>query len=206
MNGWSPTPPAGCRDGARARGLAWALVLAAAAAACGCTPRFEWREIRVVEDGFTVALPDHPLQARRDVDLGDGLHASMHMTSTGVGATLFAVGVATLPPAVCAAAADCQAVLARVAAALARNLGGGLTAQSPAAITVPPGRQLRAGWSAQASGNVVGAGAAARAARLAVRLYVVDDRLYQVVAIGTPGELEAEALETFFTSFRILAP
>jgi hypothetical protein len=191
---------------ALARGSVRVLAAVAACAAVGCTPRFEWREIRVVEDGFTVALPDHPLAARRDVDLGDGLHASMHMTSTGVGATLFAVGVATLPPPVCAAAAGCQRMLVRVAAALARNVGGGLTAQSPVAITVPPGRALRAGWSAQASGSVAGAAGAARIARLAVRLYVVDDRLYQVVAIGTPADLEAEALETFFTSFRILPP
>ena len=205
MNGWSPTPPAGWCNGVRTRSLALAA-LAACAAATGCTPRFEWREIRVVEDGFTVALPDRPLAAQRAVDLGDGLRVSMHMTSTGVGATLFAVGVATLPPAACAAAAVCQRLLVRVATGLARNLGGVLAAQAPAVITAPPGRQLHAGWSAQASGSVASGTGATRDARLAVRLFVVDDRLYQVVAIGTPADLEAEALETFFTSFRILPP
>jgi hypothetical protein len=40
--------------------------------------------------------------------------------------------------------------------------------------------------------------------RLAARFHVVDDRLYQLVAIGAEGELTPDALETFFTSFRLI--
>jgi hypothetical protein len=32
---------------------------------------------------------------------------------------------------------------------------------------------------------------------------VVDDRLYQVVALSAEGEIPAEALDTFFDSFRL---
>lgn len=43
-----------------------------------------------------------------------------------------------------------------------------------------------------------------RATRLAARFYVVDDRLYQVVAIGAEERIAPPALETFFDSFRLL--
>jgi hypothetical protein len=42
-----------------------------------------------------------------------------------------------------------------------------------------------------------------RPAQLAVRLYVVDDRLFQLVALGAEGEIPPQALETFFDSFRL---
>jgi hypothetical protein len=32
---------------------------------------------------------------------------------------------------------------------------------------------------------------------------VVDDRFFQLVALGAEGEIPPEALDTFFTSFRL---
>jgi hypothetical protein len=39
---------------------------------------------------------------------------------------------------------------------------------------------------------------------LAARFYVVDDWLLQVVALAVQGELGAQALDTFFDSFRLV--
>jgi hypothetical protein len=43
-----------------------------------------------------------------------------------------------------------------------------------------------------------------RPTALAARFYVVDDWLLQVVALAVRGEVSAEALDTFFDSFRLL--
>jgi hypothetical protein len=40
--------------------------------------------------------------------------------------------------------------------------------------------------------------------QLAARLFIVDDRLFQVVALGARDELSPEVLDTFLTSFRLI--
>ena len=40
--------------------------------------------------------------------------------------------------------------------------------------------------------------------QLTARLFIVDDRLFQVVALGAKGEMSPESLDTFFTSFRLI--
>ncbi len=41
---------------------------------------------------------------------------------------------------------------------------------------------------------------------LAARFFIVDDRLYEVIALGGEGgDSEPNALDTFFTSFRLAA-
>jgi hypothetical protein len=126
----------------------------------------------------------------------------MSMTSTGVGATLFAVGVARLAP---LAAADDkpQQALATFRDALVRNINGTITRTAPAALNLASGgtRAALASEAIEASGRD-GKG---RAVRLTARFFVVDDRLYQVVALGGEDEISPEALDTFFTSFRLAA-
>jgi hypothetical protein len=43
-----------------------------------------------------------------------------------------------------------------------------------------------------------------RAGTIAARLFIVDDRLYQVIALGAEGELPPEVSEIFLASFRLL--
>ena len=163
-----------------------------------CSPRFDWREVRLPEQRCVVALPDKPQRAQREVAL-PGTTVPMQMVSTGVGATLFAVGVAQLPPAL-AAAADLEASVALFRDGLLRNVNGRVTGTQPAALHAPAGRTVRYGQALTAEGR---AGPDGRKAVLAARFFVVDDRLYQVVALGGDGELPAAALDTFFDSFRL---
>jgi hypothetical protein len=58
----------------------------------------------------------------------------------------------------------------------------------------------------QSAGQQGRAGEAPEPARLAARIYVVDDRLYQIVALGRPADLPDHELETFFTSFHLVSP
>ena len=68
-------------------------------------------------------------------------------------------------------------------------------------LPLPPGdpRRLLASESVEAFGP----GPDGRKSRLAARFFIVDDRLFQVVALGADGEIPPDALDTFFTSFRL---
>ncbi len=177
------------------------LTLACALSLAGCSPKFDWREIRSAAGGFSVLMPDKPQTVTRDVAF-DGGTIRMTMISTGVGPTLFAVGFAQLP-AEAVAPARLEATLAWFRDPVVRNIDGKITSMqsislSPAAAA---GHLVRDGQAVEARGHV---GKDRRPGQLAARFHVVDDRIYEVVAIGADGELTADALETFFSSFRLV--
>lgn len=175
-----------------------AVLLAACALLAACSPRFDWREVRLPEQRCVLALPDKPQTAQREVEL-PGVRVPMTMVSTGVGATLFAVGVAQLP-APMAEPASVAATVALFRDGLLRNVGAGAPQLKPATLAAPAGRSLRHGEALTAAGRVDANG---RKTVLAARFFVVDDRLYQVVALGSDGELSPLVLDTFFDSFRL---
>jgi hypothetical protein len=171
---------------------AWAITLAP-----GCSERFDWREVRS-DDGFVALLPGRPQQVTRDIDIA-GQRAPMTMWSTGTGPTMFAVGTMRLPPAAFADAAARQATLAYFRDALVRNIGG---TQATARVLPPiasAGKPV-----AESSFEAIGRpGPDGRKSRLAARVLIVDDRLFQLVSLGAEGEIPPETLDTFFTSFRL---
>jgi hypothetical protein len=178
-----------------------------AAALClllaACSPRFDWRDVRQPEAGYSVALPDKPQTVVRELAFehpAGPVRAEMTMVSTGVGASLFAVGTARLP----ALAVDSPQALSATLDWFRDGLLRNVRASTAAPVAAPPpaglgARHLLAAQGFTASG-VAGSG---RPAQLAVRLYVVDDRLLQLVALGAEGEIPPQALETFFDSFRL---
>ena len=175
--------------------LALALMLLAS-----CSERLEWRELKS-PDGYGVMLPGRAQTVARDVAF-EGHQLPVSMTSTGIGSAMFAVGVARLPAAVAADAAARERTIAHFRDGLVRNIGGAVTAAGPATLILAPGstRELRAAQSVEARGR---AGANGQAAQLAARFFIVDDRLYEVIALGGEGAIEPNALDTFFTSFRL---
>jgi hypothetical protein len=189
--------PAGRTGNARFGAAALCLLLAA------CTARFDWRDVRQPEAGFSIALPDKPQTVVREIAFdhpAGPVRAEMAMVSTGVGASLFAVGSTRLP----ALAVDSPPALAATLDWFRGGLLRNVRATGVVAVVAPPppglgARRLQAAQGFIASG-VAGSG---RPARLAVRLYVVDDRLFQLVALGAEGEIPPPALETFFDSFRL---
>ena len=177
-----------------------AFVAALALLSIACSQRFEWREVRI-DDGAVAALPGRPQSVTRDLDVG-GQPVSMTMWSTGVGATMFAVGVARLPVALSVEAAGRAQAIAYFRDGLLRNIGGTVTTSTPPSLALPPGgtRKLLASEAVEAVGRT---GPDGRKSRLAARFFIVDDQLFQVVALGAEGEIPPEVLETFFTSFRL---
>ena len=181
----------------------WRSAIAAVLAALlvlACSQRFEWREVRV-DAGAVAALPGRPQSVTRDLEVG-GQPVSMTMWSTGVGATMFAVGVARLPAALSAEPAGRAQAIAHFRDGLLRNIGGVATAAAPPSLALPPGsaRRLLASEAVEAVGRP---GPDGRKSRLAARFFIVDDQLFQIVALGAEGEIPPEVLDTFFTSFRL---
>jgi hypothetical protein len=181
----------------RRRLLTGTLAGALASLLAACTPRLNWREVALPQARCAIALPDKPQTEQRELML-DGEPVTMSMTSTGVGPSLFALGVAQLPAR--ALAPDrLEATVAFFRDGLLRNMQGTLTASRSITLSAPAGRTVRTAQAVTAAGRI----GRERKAVLAARFYVVDDRLYQVVALGAEGEIPAAALETFFDSFRL---
>jgi hypothetical protein len=165
----------------------------------GCSARFEWREWKG-PDGYSVLLPGRAQTVERDVEF-EGSKLAVTMTSTGVGPTMFAVGSVQLPPALQADEAARERAIAHFRDGLVRNIGGTVTSTGPAALALPPGsaRKLHAARAVEARGQA----ADGRTTVLAARFFIVDDRLFEVVALGADGSIDPLALDTFFTSFRL---
>lgn len=195
-----PLAPANRARSPRRRFLTACLALATIAGGAACNPTFNWREFRSA-DGFAVAFPGRPQTVSRDIKLPDGT-VQMSMTSTGIGATLFAVGAASLPPGLSAEPLARQRTIEHLRDALVRNVSGNITQSSAAALLVPvsDSRKVLAAEAIEAAGHDPGG----RAVQLAARLFIVDDRFFQVVALGASGEISPDTLDTFFTSFRLI--
>jgi hypothetical protein len=184
----------------RRRFIEACLAFGIVAGGTACEPTFNWRELRS-PDGFAVVLPGRPQTVSREIKLPDAM-VNMSMTSTGIGATLFAVGTAVLPPELSAEPSVRQRTIAHLRDALVRNVNGAVTKNSAPALSVPPGdpRRVLAAEAIEATGRDAGG----RAVQLTARLFIVDDRLFQVVALGAPGEIPADAVDMFLTSFRLI--
>lgn len=160
--------------------LAPMLALVLAATLAGCSPKYDWRDYRSPDAPYSVLFPGKPAKQTRTVKL-DQLDASMTMTAADIDGVVFAIGSAQL-----ADAAQAPAALAAMRTAMVNNIGGAITRST----TLPGGAQ-----EVDASG---------RAMRLVGRFITKDRRVYQIVVIGAPQKIEAETVDTFFSSFKLL--
>jgi hypothetical protein len=129
------------------------------------------------------------------------VQADMSMLSTGVGPSLFAVGSVRLPSFAADSPASLSTTLDWFSDGLLRNMKAAQARQEQVRPPAGLGPRTMRGARAFSAEGKAGSG---RPAQLAVRLYVVDDRLYQLVALGAEGEIPPQALETFFDSFRLM--
>jgi hypothetical protein len=184
---------------ARRRVSGLSRLIAAALLLAACSQELEWRETRLAH--AAALLPGRAQTVARAV-LFEGQMLEVTMTSTGVGAAMFAIGEVQLPPQVAGNAAAQERVIAYFRDALVRNIGGTVSASEPATPVLPPGSSQRfvKGQFVQAQGRT----ADGRSAALAARFFIVDDRLFQLVALGSDGGVGSQALDTLFTSFRPL--
>jgi len=188
--------PRGPNDGARcsgrvfvrgATGLAARLLGFAFALLAGCSPEFNWREVRIEPGGFQVLMPSKAEQLTRQVPLGDEA-LSMHMTGSRVGPVSFTVTVVELASATEEASA---LALDRMEQAMLRNIGGRVLERSNLSLT-PSAVALGMRAQGQAQGKPI---------MMWARFFRWQDYAVQAVVLG--GEADGDKAETFFGSLRL---
>jgi hypothetical protein len=160
------------------RGLPLALMLAVTLSAC--SPQYDWRDYRSADAPYAVLFPSKPATHTRAIQLGQ-LAVSMTMTASDIDGVVFAIGSAQL-----ADATEVPAALAAMRSAMVSNIGGAVTSSKPLS---------NGGVEVDASGKTL---------RLLGRFVAKDRRIYQIVIIGPVRQIDAEAAETFFASFKLL--
>ncbi|HVL56555.1 MAG TPA: hypothetical protein VM491_08615 [Burkholderiaceae bacterium] len=163
----------------------------------GCSPEYNWREIRPDDGGYAVLLPAKPSASSRDVQLDD-LKTPMAMQQAKVGETVFAVAVARLPD---ASDHTQRKALAAMRAGMVRNIGGRETAARPVAVDVVDTGGRRNGQlnatEVEVAGSLKGA-----ATTMVVRFAARDAYAYQWLVLGQAIDRDQAAV--FLESFKAL--
>ena len=149
----------------------------------GCSPEFDWREVRSTDGRFVVQFPARWRTEERPLAGGGG---SMQLLHARAADTLFAVGWAEVPPALLAQRMD------EWQRALSGNVGA---SGQPAEVQPLPG-----GGSAIVADGRVGD----TAVRLRLRLLPSGSRLYQLAVLGPRDAVPEDEWRAFFDSFRVL--
>ena len=183
---------------AQRRWTAWAAAAAAVAGALsgGCTPAYDWREIRADDDRYRAMMPAKPERMSLPIDL-DGIPVSMTMRGARVGDVAFTVAAAALPE-------DSPVLRERAIAAMrssmVRNIAGReLVAEAlPVPVVDDGGRPSGSapGWRIEATGH-----AGDREVGMHAVFAARGGRAWQAVVVGPSPD--REQARTFLDGFRI---
>lgn len=88
----------------------------------GCSPDYNWRQVRVADGAVTAFFPDKPRTESRGMQF-DGHDLAFSLTSVSVHDTLFAVGYAPLPQAIQGDPAAREAFASAVIGSLYQGMG-----------------------------------------------------------------------------------
>jgi hypothetical protein len=174
----------------RARFVTVLLLLTCVLAACG---KSDWHELEVPEGGFSVLMRSEPRYLKHELDTPAG-KMTAHLYSSDRPSSYYAVGYSDYPVALVIASTPEQ-IFAGVRDTWVRRIGGRLVKtdnQLKLAGTYP-------GLQFEAEGQANGANAFVQA-----RIFLVDQRLYQVIAMGRKNEVPQGEINRFLDSFRLV--
>ncbi|HYH43919.1 MAG TPA: hypothetical protein VD867_18265 [Burkholderiales bacterium] len=161
-----------------------AVVLAA------CT-RGEWQTLEVSEGGFSVLMRPQPTFLKMPVDTPAG-RTMAHLYSSDRPDAYFAVGYTDYPVAAVVGVPPDE-LFAGIRDTWIRRINGRLLMSGPVRLN----RQYP-GLEFTGEGRVKDADTFLHA-----RVYLVDQRLYQVVAMGRKGEISQGVINRFLASFKL---
>ena len=162
----------------------FAVVLAA------CS-RGEWQTLEVSEGGFSVLMRPQPTFLKMPVDTPAG-RTMAHLYSSDRPDAYFAVGYTDYPVAAVVGVAPDE-LFAGIRDTWIRRINGRLLMSGPVRLN----RQYP-GLEFTSEGRVKDADTFLHA-----RVYLVDQRLYQVVAMGRKGEISQGVINRFLESFKL---
>jgi hypothetical protein len=159
------------------------LVLAASLLLAACNPTYNWRDYSSPDAPYRIMFPAKPATHTRSVDL-NGMRVDMTMTAAEVEGVTFAVGTGVAPD-----AAQAQAAVAAMKAALVRNIGAKVEHESTADAAV----------DIDALGSANG-----QPMKLRGHFEAHGKRFYQVVVMGKASAVAPEHSDQFLSSFKPL--
>ncbi len=153
------------------------------AASLSAHPQEGWKDFASARGGFTVLFPGTPSEEKSVVDTDVG-KVDLYQCSISGGETFYMVAFSDYPP-IKRSADD---LLDATAKAVLKNLGGDTSGMQRISLDGHPGRSARA-----------------EGARFSVaaRLYWVQPRLYQLLAVAPKGKLDLRGANRFLESFRL---
>jgi hypothetical protein len=172
--------------------LACCILLALAASACVRSDA-DWKPLVVDDGGFSVLMRNQPHYARQVLDTPAG-RMEAHLYSSDRPDAYFAVGYSDYPLALVVGGPP-QELFAGVRDTWVRRLDGRVTATDD---RIRIGDRYP-GYAFSGEGKTKNGDAI-----LDARLYLVGQRLYQVVAISRKGEISQGTVNRFLDSFRLI--
>jgi hypothetical protein len=168
----------------------WLLIAVTLVSACN---RSEWRELPVNDGAFSILMRGDPQYRRQQVQTPGGKMFA-HLYSSDRPDSYFAIGYADYPLSLVVGGSSDQ-LFSSVRETWLKRIEGKLVASDNTLKldgTYP-------GSAFEAVGTVNGT-----AAFLQARLYLVDQRLYQIVAIGRKDELSQGLINRYMNSFKLI--
>ena len=153
----------------------------------------QWKELPLSEGGFSVLMRGAPQYARQQVNTPAG-RMEAHLYSSDRPASFFAVGYSDYPIALVVGVPP-QELFAGVRDTWVKRIDGKLIAQDSGVKLAGkyPGLEFTARGKVKDN-----------EAFLQARLYLVDQRLYQVIAMGRTSEVPQGDVNRFLNSFRLI--
>jgi hypothetical protein len=166
-----------------------ALLAAALLLSCG---RSEWQPMEVSEGGFRILMRGQPNYTKQNVETPAG-RMTAHLYSSDRPASYYAVGYSDYPLAL-VVGQDAETVFAGVRDTWVRRVGGRLVGGERKLMLAGkhPGLEFVAEGTAQGAAAIVQA-----------RVFLVDQRLYQLIAMGRKNEVPQGDINRFLNSFEL---
>jgi hypothetical protein len=148
-----------------------------------------WKEFKSQEGGFSVLLPGQPKVERQTTETAVGpLAFTMHTVELSFGSIAYIASYNDYPPSLIADG-DKNAILDGVVEG-ALGSKANLKKSDPISIDGHPGREFT--------------GTVKDGYEYTSRAYLVNQRLYQLNIVSTPGKVPAEDKRKYFDSFKLL--
>lgn len=170
------------------------LVLALALCAVAtCHGRPEWQPLQVSEGGFKVLMRAEPLYTKQNLDTPAG-RMTAHLYSSDRTASYYAVGYSDYPLSL-VIGENPQKVFNGVRDTWVRRIQGRLVGTESKLVLAGghPGVEFSAEGKAKDKN-----------AFLQARLFLVDQRLYQVIAMGVKNQVPQGEINRFLRSFELV--
>jgi hypothetical protein len=168
------------------------LAALCALALSACSPAYDWREVRGTNAPFSILLPAKPSSFSRDINL-NGHQVTMTMTAAEVNGVTYAVGTALLPD-----NEKAHAALTSMKSALVKNIAGTIKLEKSSEDKSAGTTSIEIDASGLLTSN-----SGMQPMRLVARFVAKDRQVYQVIIVGRERAVARDAIDTFFTSFKL---